>query len=143
METTRLDCRAYCTPQSSVSIQSYISSCFAPCFFVISSESSYRVALRKSKSSKVRTVCILVMVAFNFFQEEGFRGEPFLFFRGSNSSPCFYSTSFSSNSSPSPPHSGDMEEVFLDFFGLLCPARSGCILRSLWAVNVGYLCRVC
>jgi hypothetical protein len=70
--------------------------------------------MRKSKSSEVRTVCILVMVAFDFFQEEGFGGEPFLFFKGSTSSPCFYSTSLSSNSSPSPPFSSDMEAFFTD-----------------------------
>jgi hypothetical protein len=39
-----------------------------------------------SKSSVVSTVFILVMVALDFFQEEGFGGETFLFFRGSVSS---------------------------------------------------------
>jgi hypothetical protein len=42
--------------------------------------------MMKSKSSEVRTVCILVMVAFDFFQEEGFKGETFLFFKGLTSS---------------------------------------------------------
>jgi hypothetical protein len=75
---------------------------------------SCMVSMRNLKSSKVRTVCILVMVAFDFFWEEGFRGKPLLFFRGSTSSPCFCSTSFSSKSSPSPPFFGDMKEVFTD-----------------------------
>jgi hypothetical protein len=68
----------------------------------------------KSKSSEVRTVYILVMADFNFFREEGFRGETFLFFKGSTSSlgsvtsPGFCSVSTSS----SPPQSGDTEAVF-------------------------------
>jgi hypothetical protein len=68
------------------------------------------------KSSEVRTVCILVIEDFDFFREEGFRGETFLFFKGSTSSlgdvtsPGLYSIS---TSSP-PPQSGDMEEVFTE-----------------------------
>jgi hypothetical protein len=98
----------------SLLIQSYISSLFASCFSVISSESSCRDAMRKLKSSEVRTISILVMVAFDFFREEGFRGKPFIFFRGSTSSPLFCSNYLSFNSSPSPPFSGDMEAVFMD-----------------------------
>jgi hypothetical protein len=74
------------------------------------------------------------MVAFDFFWEEGFGGGPFLFFRGSTSSPCFCSNSFSSKYSPSPPYSGDMEAFFMDalsnpwtyavFFVLLGPSVS-------------------
>jgi hypothetical protein len=82
VEDARLDYRACYTPWSSVSIQSYISSCFASCFSTISTEAYCRDSMRKSKSSEVRIVCILVMVAFDFFWEEGFRGEPFLIFRG-------------------------------------------------------------
>jgi hypothetical protein len=38
-------------------------------FSVISSEASFRVAMMKSKSSELRTVCVLFMVAFDFFQQ--------------------------------------------------------------------------
>jgi hypothetical protein len=99
---------------------SYISSCLASCFSMISIEASFRAAMMKSKSSVVSTICILVTVTLDFFQEEGFGGETFLFFKGSASylggvtSPCFCSVSFpfvSSNSS-SPPRSGDTEAIF-------------------------------
>jgi hypothetical protein len=83
-------------------------------FSAISSEASFRDAMRKLKLSEVRTICILVMESFDFFQEEGFGGKPFLLFKGSTSSPCFCLTSFSSNSLPSPPFFGDMEAVFTD-----------------------------
>jgi hypothetical protein len=59
----------------------------------------------------------LVLVAFIFFLEEGFRGETFLLFDGSSSSlggvtsPFPYSTSVPSISPPSPPLSGDIEGV--------------------------------
>jgi hypothetical protein len=87
---------------------------------MISSEESLRAMMMKSKSSTVSTVFILVMVAFNFFREEGFKGETFLFFRESTSSlggvtsPGFYLVPFpfSSSTSSSPPQSGDIEEVF-------------------------------
>jgi hypothetical protein len=93
-------------------------------------------------------VCIFVMVAFDFFQKEGFGGEPFLFFRGSTSSPCFCSTSLSSNSSPSAPHSGDMEVVFMNalsnswtssvFFVLLGPGVSYVVSRlSMSDISTG------
>jgi hypothetical protein len=68
----------------------------------------------KSKSSVGRIVCILVTVALYFFQEEGFVGETFLFFKGSTSSlghvtsPFFFSASTSSST----PWSGDSEAVF-------------------------------
>jgi hypothetical protein len=96
----------------------------------------------KSKSLVVRTVFILVTVAFNFFQEEGFRGETFLFFRGSTSSlgsvtsPSFFSSPlpFISSTLSSHPQSGDTEAVFpetllnswtsLVFFVLLGPGVS-------------------
>jgi hypothetical protein len=54
------------------------------------------------------------MVDFDFFQEEGFRRETFLFFKGSTSSldgvtsPGFYSTYTLS----SPPWTSDSEAVF-------------------------------
>jgi hypothetical protein len=78
--------------------------------------------MMKSKSSIVSIVCILVKVALNFFREEGFGGETFLFFKGSASSlggvtsPCFYSSSFPfiSSTSSSPPRPGDTEEVFFE-----------------------------
>jgi hypothetical protein len=88
--------------------------------------------MMNSKSSKVRTVFIFFMVAFDFFWEEGFRGETFLFLKGSISSlggvtfPGFYSASTSS----SPLRSGDTEAVFLEvllkfwtssvFLGVFC-----------------------
>jgi hypothetical protein len=76
--------------------------------------------MMKSKSSGVSVVYILVTMDFDLFQEEGFRGGTFLFFKGSVSSlggvtsPFFCSTSLSfiSSTSSSPPHSGDMEAVF-------------------------------
>jgi hypothetical protein len=93
-----------------------------------------QATMRKSNSLEVRMVCILVMVAFDFFWEDGLRGEPFLFFSGSTLYPCFCSTSFSFNSLPSPPCSGDMEVVFTNalsiswtssvFFVLLGPGVS-------------------
>jgi hypothetical protein len=135
VETARLDCRAYCTPHSLVSIRSYISSFFSSYFSAISNEASCRATMRKSKSSEVRKVCILVMVAFDFFHEEGFRGEPFLFFRGSTSSPCFCSNYFSSNSWPSPPCSGDMEVVFMD---ALSNSGTSSVLFVLLGLGVSY-----
>jgi hypothetical protein len=69
----------------------------------------------KLKSSEVRIVYILVIEAFDFFREEGFGGETFIFFEGSSSSlggvtsPLFYSNSMPSISLPSPPCTGDME----------------------------------
>jgi hypothetical protein len=119
MDTVQIDCRVCFTPRSSFLIQSYISSFFASCFSSISSEISCRAAMRKLKSLEVRTVCILVTVAFDFFLEEGFRGEPFLFFRGSTLSPCSYLTSFSPNSSPSSPCSSEIETVFSDALSTL------------------------
>jgi hypothetical protein len=74
----------------------------------------------KSKSSEVRVVSNLVLVAFHFFLEEGFRRKTFPFFEGSSSylggvtSPLFYSTSVPSISPPSPPFSAEMEAVFTD-----------------------------
>jgi hypothetical protein len=104
--------------------------------------------MRKLKSSEVRTVCIFVMVAFDFFQEEGFGGEPFLFFKGSTLSPFFYSTYLLFNSSPSPPCSGDMEAVFMDslsiswtssvFFVLLGPGVSYAVFgMSMLDISTG------
>jgi hypothetical protein len=67
-------------------------------------------------------VCILVIEDFDFFLEEGFRGEMFLFFEGSSSSlggvnsPFLCSTSTPSISLPSPTYSGDMEAVFTDAY---------------------------
>jgi hypothetical protein len=74
--------------------------------------------MMKSKSSEVRTVYILVMVAFDFFWKEGFRGEPFLFFEWSSSSlggVTFLGLYLASTSSP-PPRSGDVEVVFPEVF---------------------------
>jgi hypothetical protein len=102
--------------------------------------------MMKSKSSVVSTVFILVMVALDFFQEEGFGGETFIFFRGSVSSlgsvtsPCFCSTPVPFISSSSPPRPGDIEAFFLEvllrswtssvFFILLGPGVS-CMLSGL------------
>jgi hypothetical protein len=92
--------------------------------------------MRKSKSSEVRVVCILVMVAFTFFQEEGFRGEPFLFLRESTSSPSFCSTSLSPKSSPSPPCSGEMEAVFTD---ALSNSWTSSVFFALLGLGVSYV----
>jgi hypothetical protein len=92
----------------------------------------------KLKSSKVRVISSLVLVAFNFFLEEGFGGETFLLFEGSSSSlggvtfPLFYLTSI-----PSSPLSTEMDAVYMDalsrswtssvFFILLGPTVSGAV----------------
>jgi hypothetical protein len=79
--------------------------------------------MMKSKSSDVSTVFILVTVAFDFFREEVFGEETFLFFRGSMlsfdsiTSPCFFSSPVPFISSSSPPRLGDIEAIFLE--GLL------------------------
>jgi hypothetical protein len=76
--------------------------------------------MMKSKSSEVRVVSNLGLVAFDFFLEEGFGGETFLFFKGSSSSlggvtfPFFCSNSAPSISSSSPPCSGEIEAVFVE-----------------------------
>jgi hypothetical protein len=62
---------------------SYISSFLTTYFYKISGEASFIAVMMKSKSSTMRTICILVKVALDFFREEGFRGETFLFFKGS------------------------------------------------------------
>jgi hypothetical protein len=98
--------------------------------------------MMKSKSSTLSTVCILVKVALDFFQEEGFEVETFLLFKGSVSSlddvtlPCFCSSylPFISSTLSSPPRLGDTEAVFseallkswtsLVFFLLLVPGVS-------------------
>jgi hypothetical protein len=59
-------------------------------------------------------------MVLDFFQEEGFGGDTFLFFKGSSSSLggvtflffCSTYFSFISSTSPSPPCSGDMEAFF-------------------------------
>jgi hypothetical protein len=100
VDTAQLDLRAYCTPQSSTLIMSYITSFLASFFCNISFEASFTAVMMKSKSSTVSIVFILVMVALGFFQEEGFEGETFLFFKRSTSSlanvtlPCFCSYPF-------------------------------------------------
>jgi hypothetical protein len=99
----------------------------------------------KSKLSEVRVVSNLVLVAFIFFLEEGFRGKTFLFFEGSSlslgsvTSPFFISASMPSISLPSPHFSADMEVVFMDalsqswnslvFFILLGPGISVAVSR--------------
>jgi hypothetical protein len=69
----------------------------------------------KSKSSNVRVVSNLVLVAFIFFLEEGFGGETFLLFEGSSSSlGGVTSPFFFLNNVPSPTCSGEMDVVFTD-----------------------------
>jgi hypothetical protein len=103
----------------------------------------------KSKSSGVRIVCNLVIVAFDFFREEGFGGETFLFFKGSSSSlgsvtsPFFFSAYVPSISLPSPPLFGEMKVVFMDvlsksqtssvFFILLGPGVSDTVFVGQFA----------
>jgi hypothetical protein len=93
-----------------------------------------------SKSSEVRVVSNLILVAFIFFLEEGFEGETFLFFEGSSSSlgdvtsTFFCSTLVPSISPPSPPCSGEIEGVCVEvlwaswassfFLVFLCPGVS-------------------
>jgi hypothetical protein len=129
----------------------YISSCLASYFSVISYKASFRDSMMNSKSLVVSTVCILVTVVLDFFQEECCGGETFLFFRGSVSSlgsvtlPFFYSVSFPfiSSTSSSPPQSGDIEEllpkallkswtssVFFFLLGL-CVSCSLCVVSGL------------
>jgi hypothetical protein len=143
--TARLDWRLCCTPLSSTSILSYISSCLASCFCKISCEASTTATMIKLKSSTVSIVYILVKVSLDFFRVVRFMGETFLFFRGSASSvgslggvtsPCFYWSSllFVSSTSSSPPHPGDIKAVPSDallkfwnssvFFLLLVLGRS-------------------
>jgi hypothetical protein len=124
VDTARLDKRAWRTPQSPTSILSYISSCLASCFSNISCEASFTAARMKSKSLTVSTVYILVKVALDFFREEGFLGEIFLFFKGSTSSLggvtfpffCSYSLSLTSSTFSSSPRPSDTEVVFSDAF---------------------------
>jgi hypothetical protein len=80
----------------------------------------------KSKSSEVRKVYILVMVAFNFFREKGFEGETFLFFKGSTSSLGGVTSLglYSASTSSPPPWSGDMEAVFPE------------VLLKLWTSSI-------
>jgi hypothetical protein len=68
----------------------------------------------KSKLSKVRTIFILVIEAFDFFWEEGFKGETFLLFEGSTSylGGVTLLGFISASTSSSPPQSGDTEGVF-------------------------------
>jgi hypothetical protein len=118
----------------------------ASCFCNISCEASFTIVMMKSKSYTVSIVCILAKVALDFFQEEGFEGETFLFSKGSASflggvtSPCFcsYYFIFVSSNSSSPPRLGDTEAISSDvllksqtslvFFLLLVL----CVSCSLW-----------
>jgi hypothetical protein len=104
---------------------------------VISSEASFKVATKNSKSSRVRVVLNVVLVALYFIWDQGFGGVTFLFLDGSSSSlggvtsPLFFSTSVTPSSPPSSPYLGEIEVVFVDvlwtsctssyFFILLCP----------------------
>jgi hypothetical protein len=114
-------------------------------------ESSLRAAMMKSKSLVVSTIFILVMVALDFFREEGFRGETFLFFRGSFSyldgvtSPCFCSTPVLFISSSSPPQSCDIEVVFpkallrsctSSIFFVLLGSGVSCAVSRLSGLNI-------
>jgi hypothetical protein len=73
--------------------------------------------MMNSKSSEVRVVSKLVLVAFMFFLEEGFKGETFLFFEesflslGDVTLSFFYSNSVPSISLPSPLCLGEIEGV--------------------------------
>jgi hypothetical protein len=70
----------------------------------------------------------LVTGAFDFFREEGFRGEPFLFFIISTSSLGLCSTS--SKSSPLPPCFGVMDVVLTD------------LLSTSWISSSFFVCFV-
>jgi hypothetical protein len=73
---------------------------------------SFIVVRRKLKSSGVSVVCILVTVAFDFFWEGDFGGDPFHFFITLTSSFCLCSTS--SRYSPLPPLYGVTEAILID-----------------------------
>jgi hypothetical protein len=113
VDTMQLEWRACCTPFSSTSIISYMVSCLASLHCKISSKVSEIVAMMKSMSSIVSTVCIYGLVSLDFFRNVGFVGETFLFLEvsassigslGSVTSPCFYlSSSLSTLPSPPPP----------------------------------------
>jgi Na+-driven multidrug efflux pump len=81
-----LDQRACCTPLIFVSIFSYMASCLALVFYIISRKAYDMATMMNSKSSSVSTVCSLVLVALDFFCEVGFMGVTFLFLDGSASS---------------------------------------------------------
>jgi hypothetical protein len=92
-------------------------SCFSSLQYKISSDVSDTMMMMRSMSSTVSTVCNLGLLALDFFRDEGFMGETFLFLDvsassrgslGSVTSPylCFSSSPLSSSlstSSPPPP----------------------------------------
>jgi hypothetical protein len=100
--------------------------------------------MMKSKSSGVRIVCNLVIFSFDFFQEEGFQGETFLFFEGSSfslgsvTSPLFCSASMPSIASPPPPCSGEMEAVFTNVLYKSWTSSIFFILLGLGVSNAVY-----
>jgi hypothetical protein len=87
---------------------------------VSSSETSFRVTIKKSKSSRLRVVLSMVRVALSFFRDEGFGGVILFFLEGSSSSLggvallLFCSTYVPPSSSSSPPFAGEREVVFVD-----------------------------
>jgi hypothetical protein len=100
--------------------------------------------MMKSKSLVVSTVFILVTAALDFFREEGFKGETFLFFRGSISSLggvtslCFRSSPFPfiSSTSSSPPWSGDTKAVLPE--AVMSP-RPSPIVNIVYEMNCKYV----
>jgi hypothetical protein len=93
-------------PRKSVSLLYCVSFVFCLCICFI--------LLLRGPVFLTRTIYILVMVGFDFFQEEGFMGETFLFFKGLASS-LGGVTSLglcSASTLSSPPQLGDIEGVF-------------------------------
>jgi hypothetical protein len=136
---------ACCTPFSSASILSYMVSCLASLCYKISSEVSDIAVMMRSMSSIVSTVCILGLLALDFFHDEGFMGETFLFLDVSASSmgslgcyfTCFFlssspfSSSLSTSSPPPPP--GESEAVSSDALFNSCTSSFFFLLLLLGA----------
>jgi hypothetical protein len=127
-----------------------MASYFASFLCKISSEASPTVEIMKSKSSTMSTFCIFGLLYLEFFCNEGFVGETFLFVDGSVSSGRFYgvvtlpclssSCSFSFFfTSSSPPPLGDSDGVSFD---VLCTSCTSCFFFFLLLLGESYSSRV-
>jgi len=130
VDTAQLEWRTYCSPRNFDSFLAYMVSLFASLHCIISFEVYEMTVMITLMSSIVSTISLLGLLSLEFFHEEGFMRETFLFldiyvssggFWGSFTSPSFYiySSPFSSSLSTtsSPPPLGDSKEVSSD--GLL------------------------
>jgi hypothetical protein len=84
--TMWLDYRDFYTPFISASMRSYMVSCFSSLRYKISFFVSEMVVMMRSISSTVSIVYNLGLLALDFFCNEGFMGETFLFLDVSASS---------------------------------------------------------